>query len=197
MLFYFPLFAHSQDTSYLTYRIPVDVVDTVIIPPQQVFIKDTVIIVSDTSYPAYYRNKTYATLHATLSFSFPLYDTIAEHDSIFVCFGCGYKDTTVMVITPSAATQGVFIATNGTTPVSQRITTAKGLGCHAIRYNYDLYSTYSNKQFLDSGMLVATTINNLPVQQKAPFPTDLNRFSKSLGFIVENRVNLHFTQYRE
>lgn len=172
----------TNDTTYVTYTITHDSIETAHIPEKYIHRGDTIITIFDTSYYTYSDNQRYASVDGSVNVTVPLYDTVDAYDSIFICHGCAVHDTVRIVITPDSSNieYGAFILNSPQTSLPSRITQCQAIStkCEWFRYNYnrgDLF--YSVNQIQTAGLKVAMTYNWRKVTDVAPFPTgaDLTR----------------------
>jgi hypothetical protein len=104
LLFSFVSIARAQDTSYVTYSITHDTLETTTIPERIIHTGDSSVLISDTSYNVFYASRLFTVVDGSITVSIPLYDTIAAHDTTFICSNCAVHDTTILVITPHQIT---------------------------------------------------------------------------------------------
>lgn len=158
-------FGNAQDTAYQTYTIKHDTLVSTHIPDKIVYIGDSTFTLYDTSYLAYSIYKTYWIVDGAIVVTIPLYDTIPEHDSVFICSLCAVHDTTIIVIIPhpETAINGMFPNLGQPAPsFGVRINTAKNYSCNAYRLNIDVGQVWRVKQVHDSGMVCMLTYNDPP-----------------------------------
>jgi hypothetical protein len=159
-LYFLCIFAQS-DSTLITYSTTHDSSQHVSIPQQIIHLRDTTVIISDTSYTVYFQTKNYATVHGLLTLILPINDTIALHDSLEEI--ATTHDTTSITITTHATAYGVFIVNSPQTPFASRIHQSKSINalCTYYRYNINLSDEYRVQQIKDSGQKVAVMFNYL------------------------------------
>lgn len=168
--------ATAQDTTYVTYEIQHDtLIETTI--PEQIYIGgyDTTID-EGAVFNGYYNFQiVYPGLTGNVTVITPDYDTIPEHDTVFVCTLCATHDTTVMVIMPVEPEEmiyGMFPNPGNFTPFAQRLNMTKEAANTAFRDNYDAYnSSWKVEQVHDSALLDLMTYNAPECCHEYPFPT--------------------------
>lgn len=165
-----------NDTTYVTYQVTHDTIETTTIPEKIIHTGDTVITLFDTSYLIYNIYEQYASVDGSITITVPLYDTIPSNDTTFTCHGCAVHDTTTFVINADTSNTiwGVFILNNPPTTLSARTTRATNLSDALTSYRYNVDrgdNTYSVHAIHAAGLLVAMSYQNQPVQNTAFFPT--------------------------
>jgi hypothetical protein len=152
--------------------------------------KDTTVTVSDTSYNTgsnqygYYFN-----VDGSVNITYPLYDTIAAHDTTYTCNDCATChriDTIITPVPPDERLYGVFILPVPLTPLAQRLHRIKTEGLGTIFRDNQNSNTFidNSKQIHDSALLQSLTYNYRHPQQIAYFPTGagLNLWADTLSY---------------
>jgi hypothetical protein len=194
ILLLFALKATAQDTTITVITYPCDSLVTTTLPEQIIHVRDTTILVSDTSYNIFFDTKQYATVDGSVSTTVPIYDTIAAHDTTFTCHRCATcsRSDTVIHTDTTKTLYGVFIFNQPPTPFATRLNRAKNIApnLQAFRYNVDRgEAAYKVKEIQDSGLLAALVFNWKPVGDVAYFPTgsDLTAMGVTLDSLLTIR----------
>ncbi len=161
---------NAQDTSYITYQVTHDSTVTNTIS-QMLVPRDTSYTVFDTTYQAFYDLKIYGFVDGSVRITQTLYDTIAAHDTTFVCNQCALHDTTVMIIAPSPETQIYGLLPAIDEPLPYRLHLTKESGSNAYRHAFDFSKSWEVKQVKDSGLIDLLTYNDPRCCTGAYFPT--------------------------
>jgi hypothetical protein len=183
---------NAQTTTYNTYHIQHDTLVQTTIPEKIVLVGYYDSTIFDTSYLAYTVYQIYFSVDGSIVATIPIYDTIPEHDSVFICTNCASHDTTVVVVTPEPTEMiyGMFPNTGGT--FASRVQLTKDAGNDAFRDNLNVGAQWKVGTVHDAGLKDLMTYNEPPCCQANFFATGteltaaLNRLENSLATAQAN-----------